>query len=243
MLVLKIKGIKKQFSKDPIDFQRIRKDDVKKPKGRFFRQKGIGQFKIADSDITEIKLPESTNKLLIFIHGGAFISGPAQHHWDTIQTIAKETNQVIWLCDYPKAPENNIKTITEKETPNQMILISPVMDASMSNPEIQKIEATDPMLGKAGVLSAKRMCAAKLDLNSEIISPLYGSFKGLPRTSMFAGEHDIMYPDQVLAIEKMKKAGTELNVTIGKEMPHIWPMLPVMEEGKEALEEIVNILQ
>jgi len=124
--------------------------------------------------------------------------------------------------------------------PSKLIAITPLVDASMSNPEIEKIAPLDPILGKAGVLSAKKMCAGNLSLKNPLISPLYGSFESFPPTHIFVAEHDILTPDINLAIEKMKTAKVPLKVTWGKSMPHIWPLLPVMKEARTALAEIVD---
>ena len=281
LFVIKLKGIKRSFSQSPIDYRKIRREDVHQPKGRFFRKYISQTFKVADSTITEISKGSSPDKLLLFIHGGAFISGPAKHHWDSIKEIAKKTNCKIWMCDYPKAPESTIDTISQnidliydyalkehpadqilligdsvggnlvtslaqriiadgKPLPAKIILVSPVMDASMSNPDIESIEKLDPMLSRTGVLSAKRMCAGDRSLKDAMISPIYGSFNGFPPTLLFMGQYDIMYPDEKLLEVKLKQAEVELEVIEGVNMPHIWPFLPVMKEAKMALEQIVN---
>ncbi len=283
LFVIKLKGLKNDFSKDPIDFKKIRKEDVHYPKGKFFKENQLRNFKISDSIITEIAVNDKFDNLLIFIPGGAFISGPAQHHWDTLKEIAKRTNYKIWMCDYPKAPESKIGKISENidliyttalknypsnhiafigdsaggtlitclmqrllkrniELPNQIILVSPVMDASMSNLEIKKVESIDPMLSKIGVLSAKKMCVENNDLKNTMISPLYGSFENFPPTRLFLAENDITYPDQKLAIQKFRQAKVSLEIIEGKNMPHIWPFLPVMKEAEISLREITEML-
>jgi len=283
LLVIKLKGIKKDFSKDPIDFKKIRKNDIHHPKGNFFRQNNIRDFKILNTLITEVKQTKASNDLLIFVHGGAFISGPVQHHWDTLQKIHKQTNHTIWMCDYPKAPKNKISKISKNidsvynaalekykakqiiligdsvggtlitaltqrliqkniELPHKIILISPVMDATMSNPQIDKIDKTDPILSKVGILSAKKMCANNNDLKNVMISPINGSFRQFPKTILFLAKNDITYPDQQLAVQKLTKAKVNIKIIEGDKMPHIWPLLPVMKEAKTALKEIINIL-
>ena len=280
LLVLKLKGLKKDFSKDPIDYKSIRKEDIHHPKGSFFRKHKVRDFKISNTLITELKKNESSDKLLIFIHGGAFISGPSQVHWDVIKEILKRTNQTVWMCDYPKAPENKIITISENidevykqalvkypakqitligdsvggsliaalvqrlvkysiNLPLKIILVSPVMDASLSNPLIEEIDKTDPMLSKRGVLSAKTMCAGDNHLTDAIISPLYGSFDKFPKTILFIATNDITYPDQKLAVQKLIEAKINIEVIEGENMPHIWPFLPVMKEAKVALDKII----
>ncbi len=279
---LKLKGIKKTFSEDPIDYKKLRKEDIYHPKGRFYKGKNISRFTIADSNITEL-VNNNSEKLLLFVHGGAFISGPAKHHWDSLKTIYTKTNYSIWLCNYPKAPENNIEVISKnidsvyskalelydsknivlmgdsvgatlvttltqrlilsnKLLPSQIILISPVMDSSLTNPDIDAIDNKDVMLSKKGVLSSKRLCSHGIDLKDPIISPLYGNFNNFPKTTIFIAEYDIVYPDQKLAIEKILNANIDLEVIEGKRMPHIWPLLPVMKEAKLALNDIIKTL-
>ncbi len=127
--------------------------------------------------------------------------------------------------------------------PEKLILISPVLDASMSHPEIDSIDKIDPILSKSGVLSAKRMCAVDMDLKDPMISPLYGSFRNFPSTHMFIAQNDIMMPDQKLAVHKMLEENVEVEVIEGKGMPHIWPLLPVMSEAKSALTKVGAIIQ
>ncbi len=283
LFILKLKGLKKDFSKDPIDYKKIRKEDVHHPKANLFRKYEVRNFNILNSLITEIKPKKESNKLVLFVHGGAFISGPTKIHWDSIKAIAKQTSQTVWMCDYPKAPENKITEISNNidavyksaleafsannitligdsvgatlitaltqrliqksmELPNKIILVSPVMDATMTNPEIDPIDKTDPILGKAGVLSAKKMCTENNDLSNPMISPINGSFVGFPNTILFLATNDIMYPDQKLTVEKLTKSNAEIEVILGENMPHIWPFLPVMKEAKLALYEIINTI-
>ncbi len=282
LAIIKLKGLKQKFSQDPIDYIAIRKEDVYKPKGSFFKKYITNTFQIVNTSITEIGHNDS-NKLILFIHGGAFISGPAQHHWDTIKEITMATNYTVWLCNYPKAPENSIEDISKnvdavyaeaikrfepnniillgdsvggtlitsltqrlltysKGLPKKLILVSPVMDASFSNPDIDTIDPIDPMLSKKGLMSAKKMCAKDKNLKDPIISPIYGSFEGFPETILFAAERDITYPDQILAYEKANKAKADIRLIQGKNMPHIWPLLPIMKEAKMALDELITIV-
>lgn len=79
-LAIKIKGLKKVFCQTPINYLQLRKSDVYSPKNSYFRLKNVTTFFIAKTKITEIANGDKSIKLLIYIHGGAFVSGPAQHH-------------------------------------------------------------------------------------------------------------------------------------------------------------------
>ncbi len=114
LFVIKLKGVKKDFSTNPIAYQKIRKEDVYRPKGFFYDKKNISRFSVENSEITQIEQVENSIKLLIFIHGGAFVSGPTQLHWDAIKQIFKKTDHNIWMCNYPKAPEHTISMISKE---------------------------------------------------------------------------------------------------------------------------------
>lgn len=281
LLVIKLKGVKKEFSKDPIDYQKLRKEDVHSPAPEKFRPQHFRQFSEGKTTVSEIKPTEVNNRLILFCHGGAFVYGPVDYHWDAAEQLARKTVQTVWLVDYPKAPEHNIQEISEeidrvfekalknfpaknlilagdsvggtlmtalvqrqiknnKPVPSLLLLISPVMDASFSNPQIPEIDEVDPILSGAGALSAKKMAAAGIDLKDPLLSPLYGSFSNFPRTIIFLAEDDISRPDAKLAAEKMREEKVDLEVVFGEGMPHIWPILPVMTEAKRAFSVIVN---
>ncbi|PRY10656.1 acetyl esterase/lipase [Pontibacter ummariensis] len=281
LLVIKLKGLKREFSKDPIDYRKLRQEDVHTPNSKAFRPHQLEQFKVAETLVTEIRTPHSNGHLIIFCHGGAFVYGPARHHWDAARRLVSTTGCTLWMVDYPKAPEHKIDVISQNidqvyakaltqydagsvtllgdsvggtlvtsltqrlvegkvARPSQLLLISPVMDAAVSNPEIEQVDKIDPMLSKAGVLSAKSMCALNGNLEDPRISPIKGDFTSFPRVVMFLAENDITYPDQKIAVQKMGDARVDVKVIVGKGLPHIWPILPVMQEGRIAFREMVN---
>lgn len=279
LLVIKLKGIKKTFSQSPINYLELRKEDVHTPKGRYFKTNKISTFSILKTKITQVENNLESDKLLIYFHGGAFVSGPMQHHWDSIEVMSKNTKCNIWVCNYPKAPESkieeisiNIDSIYQKaismyksdniilmgdsvggtlsialtqrliqnkiNLPSKIILISPVLDASLTNPKIDEMDKKDPMLSKNGVKSAKKMCSENLmDVR---ISPIYGNFKFFPKTYLYISENDITNPDQLELLNKLKEENVPTCTVYGKEMPHIWPLLPFMKESKISLNEIIN---
>ncbi|GHA78248.1 Acetyl esterase/lipase [Pontibacter akesuensis] len=284
LFVIKLKGLKREFSKDPIDFNKLRKEDVHRPKPASFRPHFMRQFSVAETLLTEVKPAATNGFLLLFCPGGAFVYGPARHHWHAAKQLVSQTQCTLWMVDYPKAPENNIAFISEnidavyayavethgagkvilvgdsaggtlltaltqrlvqksKALPLALVLISPVMDASFSNPQLDALEKVDPMLSKAGVLSAKRMCAQHYGVDDVRLSPVNGSFSNFPRTLLLVAENDITYPDQQLVVQQLCEAAVEVKVIKGEGMPHIWPILPVMQEARAAFQEMTSYIR
>lgn len=285
LLVIRLKGVKKTFSKDPIDYLKLRKEDIHFPGSRFFRaHPDSSTFTVQKTMVTELCSRKNSAKLILFVHGGAFVYGPVKHHWDTVKQIAGKTGFTVWMCDYPKAPEHKISEIARnidavyskalekfrsddilcvgdsagatllitlvqqlvkknKELPAKLLLISPVIDAALKNPEIALIDKKDPILSKKGVLSAKLMCAENQNLSDPLLSPIEGSVEMFPETILFLAENDITYPDQQLFAKKLQKANIRYKVVFGKDMPHIWPLLPVMKEAKQALKSMIALIK
>jgi acetyl esterase/lipase len=108
--VLRIKGLKKIFSQDPIPYKKLRKEDVHEPSKRMLKGNTNTSFKVLNTLVTELKSPQKKNDsfLLLYCHGGAFISGPSLVSWDSLARLVKNTGITAWLLDYPKAPEAKI---------------------------------------------------------------------------------------------------------------------------------------
>ena len=112
--VIKLKGIKKTFSELPIDYQKLRKDDIHSPSKKDVLGLEFQSFMIKKSKITEINPKEKPSEnIIMYCHGGASISGPSDLHWNSLAQIVTQTNMKAFLVDYPKAPEHQISKINE----------------------------------------------------------------------------------------------------------------------------------
>ena len=285
LLVLKIQGQKKMFSTSPVSYEKLRKQNVLSPRGSFYKSDEVYRFDVEGFKVTALESPKRANgKLMIYLHGGAFVSGPGQHHWDTVKKIYQNTDLNIWVYDYPKAPEHTVETVNkcvdaiykkaletydasdiilmgdsaggtlaltltqrlkkhEIAKPSLLVLVSPVLDASMDNPKILKIEDRDPILSVAGVSSAKKMFAGGRPLKDPSISPLYGDFNDFPDVMLFIGGRDITAPDQLKFEQILREKGVGIDLTYDEDMIHIWPLLPVMKEAGMTLDNLIKKLK
>ena len=112
-LILKVKGIKKIFSHDPILYKKLRKDDILSPSKRLLKGTTARSFKIKNSTITEL-VPSDTpksNYLLLFCPGGGFVAGPNSTVWPSLRILLKNTGITGWMVNYPKAPEHQLSEV------------------------------------------------------------------------------------------------------------------------------------
>ena len=125
--------------------------------------------------------------------------------------------------------------------PQHLILISPWVDVSMSG-DYDEYRDIDPMLGVDGAREMGKAWAGDLDLKDYRISPMYGDMMGLPKTTLFVGTHEILYPDVVEFYNRLKGSGVDVDINVGREMTHVYPIYPGVPESRDAMNKIVDIL-
>lgn len=130
--------------------------------------------------------------------------------------------------------------VNEMPQPKNLIPISPWLDVTMSG-DYDDVEF-DPMLGIDGLREMGETWAGDLNPKDYRVSPLFGEVSKLPKTTMFVGTHEILYPDVVKFYDKLKDNGVEVELNVGKEMTHVYPLYPLVPESKEAFNHIVEIL-
>ncbi len=116
---------------------------------------------------------------------------------------------------------------------DDMILISPWVDLSMSNPDLREYTENDPMLGIDGLRRMGEVWAGDLPLNDPAVSPIYGDLSSLGRVLLTTGTWEVLYPDTLLLSEKLREAGTDVQLITGERMIHCYPIIPV-PEAKDA---------
>jgi acetyl esterase/lipase len=122
----------------------------------------------------------------------------------------------------------------------QTVLISPVLDASLTNPLISAVR--DPWLTRAGLLEfAKRWCG-DLPMTDPTVSPLKADLTGLGPLTVFSGIRDILNPDARLLSEKAGAAGVEIEYHEEPGLVHVYPLTPT-PEGRAARAIIVERLR
>lgn len=224
-----------------------------------------------------------TEKVILYIHGGAYVFNLSKFHWDLIEVLLKKTNATIVVPDYPLAPASTYADVYDfmedlylellaeippqdiilmgdsagagfalgfakalrdnnKAQPSQIIMLSPWLDISMSNPAMIKYLTKDNILGIEGLQLAGEAYAGTLDRRDSRVSPIYGSFSGLGKISVFTGTHDLLYAD----IKKLRLSMEEANIPINYfEYPgmfHVWILLTSLSESRHATDQVALLI-
>ena len=126
--------------------------------------------------------------------------------------------------------------------PSNIILISPTLDMTFSNPEIQEIAKLDPIIAVPALVDIMKWYCGEQDVKHHLISPLYGDLEGLGKISLFIGTHDILYPDVKKLKVMVDEKGIPINYYEYPSMIHVWPLF-FFPESKKAREQIIEIIK
>lgn len=126
-----------------------------------------------------------------------------------------------------------------EENKQKVVLLSPWLDMSLDNPQIQEIEKNDYQLSKLGLLKLGRMWACG---NTKLApaSPLYGDVN-CGKITIIIGTRDILYPDNLALKEKVENMGLPIKFYPFNNMAHCFMLMPI-PEADVALKKILKAI-
>lgn len=123
-----------------------------------------------------------------------------------------------------------------------LVLISPWLDVTMSDPAIDPIVPKDVMLDRQSLIDAGRLYAGPLDPADPLASPIHGEVAGLPPITMFCGSHDLFVVDNRAFAATARAAGVAVDYSEAPGGQHVYPLLPT-REGKAARAHLTSVLR
>ena len=138
----------------------------------------------------------------------------------------------VAFCEYLAA--------NELAQPESLIGISPWIDITMSG-DYSDVEF-DPIGGIDALREMGKAWAGDLDLKDYRVSPLFGDITELPKTTLFVGTHETLYPDIQKFYKMLTDSGIDAELNVGEGMNHVYPIYPLVPESKEAFNHIVDVI-
>jgi epsilon-lactone hydrolase len=129
-----------------------------------------------------------------------------------------------------------------RNVPACLVLISPWLDTTMTDPTQYARRHRDKLMSIPGLISYAEHYAGDLTLDDPLVSPLFGSYSGLPPMQVITGTSDLFHVDALKFIEYAKEANREVNCVTGAGQQHIYPLMPFIPEARAARDLISDFL-
>ncbi len=127
-------------------------------------------------------------------------------------------------------------------TPDRMVLLSPWVDVTLSNPDIAEYEKKDLTLGVYAPTEFGKLWAGDLDTKDPLVSPIYGDLSDLPPSLIFCGTDEIMVPDNEKLYYALREAGNDSTLVFGEGLWHVFPLsnIPESSDALDMIEDFCN---
>lgn len=126
--------------------------------------------------------------------------------------------------------------------PGRIILLSPWLDITLTNPDIKNTGGIHSFLGIAGLRQAGEQYAGDADPAYYLLSPVNGSLEGLGKISLFIGTNDFLLADARKLRSIARSKGLQIDYHEYEDMFHAWMLLD-FPEAKQAKRQIAGLIQ
>ncbi|CDZ98952.1 Putative acetyl-hydrolase LipR precursor [Jeotgalicoccus saudimassiliensis] len=125
--------------------------------------------------------------------------------------------------------------------PKAQIVISPWLDITLGNPDIEAFETVEPMLKPDNLKIIGKIWSGDADPDYYKVSPMYGELAGLPKLYLIVGTREIILPDARKYVQLLEAAGADYEYYEYEMQNHVFPLYPI-KEGIDARKQIGEIL-
>lgn len=120
--------------------------------------------------------------------------------------------------------------------PAGLVLFSPWVELTMTNPTIAEYERAEAMLTvSASIAAARQWTDTPTD---PLASPINDSLENLPPIAIYQGGKEIFFPDVEAFADKARAAGTRVHLWIAPKAFHVWVAVGWIPESKAALDDV-----
>jgi epsilon-lactone hydrolase len=127
--------------------------------------------------------------------------------------------------------------------PSSILLFSPWLDLTMTNPDIPALEAKDVFLSTEGLIWGGKQWAGDLPTTDPRVSPIYASLDGLPLISIYQGGKDLFLADSTLFAAKAHRVGAPVELRTYADGFHVFVAVTFAPESRRALSHAASLIR
>jgi acetyl esterase/lipase len=109
--------------------------------------------------------------------------------------------------------------------PRCAVLLSPVVDFTLSSPSLLSNGARDPMFTLAKLAAFRHLYAEPEQFLEPTLSPLFGDFTGFPPLLFQVGEIEMLRDESLRAAARAQRADVQVEVDVWRDMAHVFQAL------------------
>ncbi|KAL8829836.1 MAG: hypothetical protein Q9191_001788 [Dirinaria sp. TL-2023a] len=244
----------------------VPRDEIRSTKRRVYYIAG-GSFCMPPSSdhwkfVTELsqRIPEVHISLLsppLAPHSPAPLTYPQlMQLYQVLLTQSRETNESVCFAGDSSGANLALSLVLQGlqdfptvEPPENILLISPVVDLSFTNPSIREVEKYDPVLRLPIEIETGKSWAASWRLDDLRLSPLFANLTNLRTNGVkvhgVVGTNDLLTPDAIRFREMCQEEGVEGEWLEWEKQMHCFPLawhyhLPESIEGKHWIVDLLD---
>jgi acetyl esterase/lipase len=127
--------------------------------------------------------------------------------------------------------------------PGGAFLYSPWTDLATTGASLEANEASDRMFTAESIRRTATRYSGDLRLDDPRVSPLYGSFEGMPPLLIFVSDDEVLRDDSLRLAERVKQTGGEVELKVENGLAHVWPLFcTFVPEGARAVRETADFM-
>lgn len=137
----------------------------------------------------------------------------------------------------------------EVKQPDKIVLLSPWLDVTMSNPQIEEVQKRDPVLSVVALQAAGVAYAGDNGMGSYLVNPIKGPIQNLKNMVILTGTNDVLNPDVHVFVKRCKEEGIPVTLKETEGAEHIWMLkrhnkvYKAEEAYQSVIEEIKDVKQ
>ena len=181
--------------------------------------------------------PEHTYKETFAAISGAFEKLLIHYPEDNYIFIGDSAGGGLALAFTQKLNQEKHKT-----RPVKVVLLSPWLDITLSNPEIRNQESLDYILTVKMLQNAGMKYSNGDNRDHYLLSPINGELEDLPETMVFYGTEELFYPDCKRLKSMIASDNQRIIFREYQKMQHDWALFP-LPESKQVVDEICAFMK
>jgi monoterpene epsilon-lactone hydrolase len=126
--------------------------------------------------------------------------------------------------------------------PDCAVMLSPSTDLTTSGPSWSYNAEADPMFSPASRDLLRPIYCPDQDMANPLLSPLFGSWAGLPPLLFHAGSTEVLLDDSVRSQDRASQAGVDAEIQVWWQMPHVFQVFNWLPESRAALQKVADFI-